>query len=388
MHMLQWSFHIRDIGVEGLETLTYSEAQQKDQLLSLKQRYQCDEIFYLATCNRVEFLLVSPTEFKSTTPDFTQLKPEILTDVQTITHYWLKVCCSLDSVVFGENQILGQVKKAFSELQRQDLVGVQISKFMNLIFRESKWIRSHSNLSRIQTSVSSVAAKKVTSELKKNGKILLVGFGETNQLVYKYLRKKQKYSISVTNRTLSKVESGVDSKTQILPWAQFAKNDLSQVDVVILALTGQKNILDAAKLKVLKPKIVLDLSVPANADEKLVEKTSQYIGLNEIKNIAEKNKENSQELVKEIEQLVQLSLKKILSDFSRKSLDQIITSNLQKTKEIHTNAFIENQDLLKGLSNEQLEAIKILSERLIKKINHIHLKSIKQVYSDLTDTGV
>ena len=121
MNLLQWSFHIRDIGVEGLETLTFSEAQLKDQLLSLKQRYQCDEIFYLATCNRVEFLLASDTEFKTTTPDFTQLQPEVRNQTQDITQYWLKVCCSLDSIVFGENQILGQVKKAFSELQNQNL---------------------------------------------------------------------------------------------------------------------------------------------------------------------------------------------------------------------------------------------------------------------------
>lgn len=387
MYLLQWSFHIRDIGVEGLETLTFSEAQIKDQVLSLKQRYHCNEVFYLATCNRVEFLLASTSPFQNLKPDFTQLKPTVRDSILEITNYWLKVCCSLDSIVFGENQIIGQVKKSFIHLKSQGLVGPILSKFMNFIFRESKWIRSHSRLSRIQTSVSSVAAKKVTSEFSDSSKILLVGFGETNQLVYKYLRKKQKYQISVCNRTLSKVEAATDSKTQIISWNDFAENKLEAFDVVILAVSGKKNLLDSQNLKKLKPHLVLDLSVPANADEQIVSQYCPYIGLNEIKNIVEKNKEASMDLIQEVEFLVNESTEKVLFDLSKKSLDQIITHNLERATQIQEQAFLEHEDLLKDFTPDQLETIKVLSDKLIKKINHIHLKSIKQVYSDLTQTA-
>ena len=380
---LQWSFHIRDIGVDGLETLTYSEAQLQDQIYSLKQRYQANEVFYLATCNRVEFLLYSQKSFTSTLPDFTQLKPQVKTNLKDITNYWLSVCCSLDSIVFGENQIIGQVKKAFSNLQKKQLLGAEISKFMHLIFRESKWIRNNSSLARIQTSVSAVVAKRIQSLFKNEGSVLLVGFGETNQLLYKYLKKKQKYKILITNRTLSKVEAAASAETQIIPWDHFSKNDLPRVDVVCLAVSNKKNILDLAKLSSLQPQYVFDLSVPANAEADLVNKTSQYIGIDEIKAAVEKNKQESVALIQEVGVLVQSSCQKILSDLSKKSLDDIITINIQKSIEIHQKT-LENE-LFKTLNSDQLEVVKLWSEKLVKKINHIHLSSIKEVYSELTN---
>jgi len=342
------------------------------------------ECFYLATCNRVEFLILADenvsSKFSKSKPHFTQIKPKVFTKLEDITTHLLEVACSLDSVVFGENQILGQIKTAFTEQQKQKLVGAGLSKVLNLVLREAKKIRTETQLSRLQTSISSVAGKMIHQTLKNKASVLLVGYGETHKLLHKYLEKKNFKNITVTNRTASKISAN-DLGCKTLSWSKFLNTNLEKYDVISFATASQEMILTKDMLNVSQPKMVVDLCIPPNADAKVVQSAeADYLGLDRIQKILSKDKREATLLKRQLKSHISESVFSILSDLSIQSIHSLITGNIQKSIQIHEEHL--NNDLEKffgSLTFEQKAGLAQWSEKLIKKINHVHLKTYKEV---------
>ncbi len=378
MNFQLWSFHIRDIGVDGLKDLTFPREQYPNFIRQILRDISAAQCFYLATCNRVEFLIASSHAIPKR-PHFTKHKPKTFSSKPEILLHLLEVACSLDSVVFGENQILGQIKLAFAEQQKNKLIGSELSRLMALVLREAKDIRTQTQLSRLQTSVSSVAAKLINTKTHKKSKILLVGYGETHKLLHKSLEKKGFQNIAATNRTNSKLDS--EQNIQKVTWSDFLNANLNSYDVISFATAAEKPLLTADILKQTHAKLIMDLCVPANAEEKLVKShDAVYIGLDEIQKILSKDKSEALVLKKQLQEIIQASTQKIMADLSVYSIQNLITANIQKSFEIHEQSLTQDLDeLTSKLSFEQKAILANWSEKLIKKINHIHLKTYKEV---------
>lgn len=384
MNLLLWSFHIRNVGVDGLKEISKSPEQTPTFIKQLLRDLGAKECFYLATCNRVEFLILADEnaslKFYKSKPNFTQIKPKIFTRIEDISMHLLEVACSLDSVVFGENQILGQIKTAFTEQQKQKLVGPGLSKVLNLVLREAKKIRTETQLSRLQTSISSVAGKMIHQTLKNKASVLLVGYGETHKLLHKYLEKKNFKNVTVTNRTASKVSvNDLDCKT--LSWNKFLEASFEKYDVISFATASQESLLTKEMMTAAQPKMIVDLCIPPNADAKLVQsKKADYLGLDHIQKILSKDKKEATLLKRQLKGHISESVFRILSDISIQSIHSLITGNIQKSIQIHEESL--NNDLEKFFGNltfEQKAGLAQWSEKLIKKINHVHLKTYKEV---------
>lgn len=376
MNLLLWSFHIRNVGVDGLKEITKSPEAAPAFIRQLLKDLNAKECFYLATCNRVEFLILSEQNLSRVRPGFTDLKPQTFNRLDNITSHLLEVACSLDSVVFGENQILGQIKNAFTEQQKQKLVGPGLSKVLNLVLREAKKIRTETQLSRLQTSVSSVAGKIIHQKLKNKASVLLVGYGETHKLLHKYLEKKNFKNVTITNRSAVK-----DINTEILPWSEFLKGNLEKFDVISFATSSEQKILTKEMLVASKPQMVVDLCIPPNADAKLTTSNkAEYLGLDQIQKILSKDKKEAAQLKKQLKAFVAQSVLNVLSDLSIQSIQSLITDNIQKSLKIHEESLSNGLESFFGpLTLEQKLGLAQWSEKLIKKINHVHLKTYKEV---------
>jgi glutamyl-tRNA reductase len=381
VNLLLWSFHIRNVGVDGLKEISKTPEHTPAFIKQLLRDLNAKECFYLATCNRVEFLILSdeaiPTKTK---PHFTNLKPKTFNRLDDIATHLLEVACSMDSVVFGENQILGQIKAAFTEQQKQKLVGPGLSKFLNLVLREAKKIRTETQLSRLQTSVSSVAGKLVHQTLKNKASVLLVGYGETHKLLHKYLEKKNFKDITVTNRTSSKLNSQ-DLNCKTISWNDFLNADLAKFDVISFATSSEHTLLTKEMLVAAKPQMVVDLCIPPNADAKITTHAkAQYIGLDQIQKILSKDKKEASLLKKQLQTHVSQSVLNLLSDLSIQSIHTLITGNIEKSLKIHEESLAYGLENVFGtLTFEQKVGLAQWSEKLIKKINHVHLKTYKEV---------
>src|SRR5690606_41126665 len=97
-------------------------------------------------------------------------------------------------------------------------------RFLNLILRETKKIRTETQLARLQTSISSVAGKMVHQKIGNKASVLLVGYGETHKLLHKYLEKKGFANITVTNRTAANINYQ-DLNSKVLEWDKFLRAD-------------------------------------------------------------------------------------------------------------------------------------------------------------------
>lgn len=380
MNLLLWSFHIRNVGVDGLKEISKSPEAAPTFIKQLLRDLNAQECFYLATCNRVEFLILSEQNLSKKRPHFTQLKPKTFSRLDDITTHLLEVACSMDSVVFGENQILGQIKNAFTEQQKQKLIGPGLSKVLNLVLREAKKIRTETQLSRLQTSISSVAGKIIHQKLKNKASVLLVGYGETHKLLHKYLEKKNFKNITVTNRTTSKISSK-DLHVNTLPWNEFLSGNLEKYDVISFATSSEQKILTKEMLTSSKPEMVVDLCIPPNADAKLsTANKAEYLGLDQIQKILSKDKREAAQLKKQLKTHISKSVLSVLSDLSIQSIQSLITSNIQKSIQIHEESLANGLENIFGqLTFEQKVGLAQWSEKLIKKINHVHLKTYKEV---------
>lgn len=387
MNLLLWSFHIRNVGVDGLKTITKS-IEQIDTLRSVMDSVGASECYYLATCNRVEFLFYTSGEFIDHPPAFTDLKPEVFNTLDRVTQHMMEVACSMDSVVFGENQILGQIKTAFTEQQKRRMVGPGIARFLNLILRETKKIRTETQLARLQTSVSSVAGKMIHQKIGNKASVLLVGYGESHKLLHKYLEKKGFTNISVTNRTAANINSQ-DLNCQIVKWDNFLKANLEHFDVVSFATASTDPLLTKEMLKVINPKLVVDLCIPPNADKHLVaaESSAAYLGLDYIQQVLSKDQQEADELKTLLRGHISSSVLKILSDLSVHSINDLITVNIQKSLRIHEEHLINLDSVFDNLTVEQKLSLAQWSEKLIKKINHVHLKTYKEVVNAVQTQG-
>src|SRR5690606_3532241 len=157
-------------------------------------------------------------------------------------------------------------------------IGPGLSNILNLVLRESKKIRTETQLSRLQTSVSSVAGKIIHQKLKNKAAVLLVGYGETHKLLHKYLEKKNFKNIAITNRTASRIPQDLNCET--LSWGDFLKADFGHYDVISFATSSEHKILTKEMLAKSKPQMIVDLCVPPNADSKLASAhKTDYLGL-------------------------------------------------------------------------------------------------------------
>jgi glutamyl-tRNA reductase len=198
--------------------------------------------------------------------------------------------------------------------------------------------------------------------------------------LHKYLEKKNFKNITVTNRTAAKI-SPEELGCATLSWSQFLNADFAKYDVISFATASQETVLTKDMLIAAQPKMVVDLCVPPNAEAKLVQSAkADYLGLDHIQKILSKDKKEAALLKKQLKGHISESVFRILSDLSIQSIHSLITGNIQRSIEIHEEHL--NNDLEKffgTLTFEQKAGLAQWSEKLIKKINHVHLKTYKEV---------
>ena len=189
-------------------------------LAELKEQFKFAELMYTATCNRVMYFFHSDQEIDAPfiTEFFQHINPNLeastLADlIETVSHYqgleaiehFLEVASSIDSLVIGERQILGQLKTAYDNCKSWGFIGDNLRLAMDYAIVSAKAVYSKTKIGDKPVSIVSLAIQKLLrANLPKDSRILMIGAGQTNALVAKFLAKHQFENVSVFNRTLAK----------------------------------------------------------------------------------------------------------------------------------------------------------------------------------------
>ena len=268
------------------ERFAFAEARVPDALRALRDSGLTTEGVVLSTCNRVEIYVATPLP-----PDqaFSEIRKFLLThhaydgalgdELYTLAEphslrHLFKVAAGLDSMVIGETEIFGQLKKAYDLAFTHKHTGALLNKAFQRAFNVAKHIRTETNIQRGSVSVMSAAvelAEKIFSSLADH-EVLIIGAGDTSEKTARALQSRGVTKITVTNRSLDRataLAAALGGRT--VPFEQWPEA-FEHIDIAISSTAAPQPILDRARLEPLmkrrkhRPLLLIDIAVPRDID--------------------------------------------------------------------------------------------------------------------------
>lgn len=277
------------------EKVAFSGEQLPEALLRLKQSSELDELCILSTCNRTEIYAIDSDansddivrwlcEFHQI--DLQSLKSSIYSfrDDDAVSHI-MRVAAGLDSMVLGEPQILGQMKEAFSIAVDTGTIGTQLNHLSQNTFRIAKKVRTDTAIGETNVSVASTAVNLATNLFGnlEQCKVLLIGAGETIELVAKHLQQAGISHFVVANRTLSNAERLANEINGSYTDLSRLHDHLGEIDLVFSSTGSQLPILGKGMVeRVIKerkhrPIFMVDLAVPRDIEPEISDLPDIYL---------------------------------------------------------------------------------------------------------------
>lgn len=296
--------------VEIREKLAFSPRKLAEANRKLKESSSLEENLILSTCNRVEIYALSNQDrdhvndiedflsrFHNLDTSAYKDKFYIYRDKEVVEHLF-KVASGLDSLVIGEMEILGQVKKAYQEARESLSTGKVLNRLFEKALNTAKKIRTETFICRGSVSVSSAAvrlAEKILGELKDKT-ALIIGTGAVGEQLLLYLKKNGIKSVFVTNRTLEKAQSvAVRFSASAFAFEDF-KNRLIEMDIVIASTGAPHCIIRKEDIAYIMPKrkqkplFIIDLAVPRDVEAEVNGIDNVYLyNIDDLENIVDEN---------------------------------------------------------------------------------------------------
>lgn len=387
--------------IELRERTAFDDAALPDALTHLVDANLIEEGMIVSTCNRVEILASTAIEpyrgFDRLTAflgeyhrlDENQLRQHLYSraDHQAI-HHVFRVASSLDSLVVGESQILGQVKQAYQHAVDAGTVGRVLSQLMHRAISVAKRVRTETGISHKPVSISSVAvelARKVHGDLADNT-VLLVGAGEMGELAARNLMEQGAGRLILTNRTADRAESlarefggGVvdfGALYDVLPAADVIICSTSAPDYVIQRAETRKSL----RARRRGPLLFIDISVPRNVDPDVATLDDVFLfDIDDLQSVIDSNLQEREREARAAEQIVEAEVQHFVKQLKTFDLGPSVEEVKNLIYQLAVHEYNRTRKRLGTLTPEQEKAIQeILIPALVNKLSHpviIHLRN-------------
>jgi glutamyl-tRNA reductase len=308
------------------EKISFNPDRLSVALKEMLSAVQCREVAILSTCNRTELYIVQEGDVKITQERLVQwlesyhnvpasiILPSLYwhQDQQAVNHM-MRVACGLDSLVLGEPQILGQMKQAYSQAKAAGSMALVMDRLFQRTFGVAKQVRTETEIGASAVSVAFASvnlAKHIFASLNKT-KVLLVGAGETIELVAKHLYENNVGKITVANRTIERAtKMAKQIGAEVITLAQIPEH-MSQADIVIsstgstLPIIGKGMVEKALTKRRHQPIFMVDLAVPRDIEEQVGDLDDVFLyTVDDLQSIIAQNLENRRKAAVEAESIV------------------------------------------------------------------------------------
>ena len=323
----------RSCPVEVRERFAFSEAAIPEALQRLRDSGLAEEAVILSTCNRVEVYAASPLASQEASERIQQflcdchnyrepVNGEIYArDEPHSVEHLFKVASGLDSMVLGETEILGQLKKAYELALQHRHTGSRLNKAFQRAFNVAKQIRTETNIQRGSTSVGSVAvelAEKIFSKLASHH-VMVLGAGDTSEKTARALLSRGAGSVVVSNRTHERaVALATALGGRAVPWDEWAEI-FPEVDIVISSTSAPHYVIERAQLEGLlkrrrhRPLLLVDIAVPRDIDPEINRLDDVYLyDIDDLQAIAEDYLKQRREDIARCEAIIQEKARSLL----------------------------------------------------------------------------
>jgi len=396
------AFTHHHIDLKSLGKLVICDQSLDSRLKNIQTELPVSEIFYIGTCNRVEFVFLTKekTDKEFVTRFLTVLDmglpPEFMERfLDNVTVYeneeafnhLLRTSCSLESLVVGEKEILAQIRKAYENCRDAGFTGDYMRMIMDRVVKTAKEVYTHTNISKNPVSVVSLAYRKLKElNMCGNSRVLIIGAGETNQNIAKYLNKHKYSNFSIFNRTLSKAETlAAELNGKAYPLSDL-ENFTAGFDVIITCTGSTEAIIDEELYaKLLNgdtgKKVIVDLAIPNDVAPAVIHNNLvHYIEVESLKEVARKNiQERYNELV-HAEDIINNNITEFFTVLKQRRIELAMQEVPRKIKEIKNTAlngvFADEISQMDEASREVLERVMNYMEKKCISVPMIMAKEI------------
>jgi glutamyl-tRNA reductase len=383
--------------VEVRERLAFNDDALRDALTTLVGRKEITEAMILSTCNRVEVVAESPDDrfIRDFLCDFHRISPDSVSkhlysfrNAEAIRHVF-RVAASLDSMMVGEPQILGQVKEAYRIATDAGTVGMHLSALMSRAFAVAKKVRSETGISQAAVSVSYAAvelAKKIFGSL--SGKVvMIIGASKMGELAAKHLNRAGVSSVLVTNRTFERaVELAKVFQGAAIPFEHFTDH-MDRADIIISSTGASHFIIDRALAEQIihrrknNPVFFIDIAVPRDIDPAVNEIDNAFLyDIDDLQQVIDMNLKERMKEASRAEEIVDSEVQAFCTKMQSREVVPTIVQLKDTLEKLRRDEIERNRRQLKDLSPEQ--AVDQITQALVNKILHHPIAHLKQMAND------
>jgi glutamyl-tRNA reductase len=386
--------------IELRERIAISREDLPDTTRALAAMPGVSECMIVSTCNRVELLAAVDSPTTSLTGflesqfgiEAAQIEPHIYEyrDAEAVNHLF-RMAASLDSMVVGEPQILGQVKEAFAVAKASGTVAGQLEHLLQSAFAAAKKARSETGIGSNSVSIASVAvdlARKIFGSLQGRT-VFLVGAGKMSELAARHLVQQGAGAILVTNRTHERARRMAEEfqgavVPQVVPFEELYET-ASSADIVISSTGAPHHIFRPEHGQAFlhrrrnRPMFFIDIAVPRDVDPAMNKLDGIFVyDIDDLQQVAAAHMEERSREAMDAETLIAVEVERFQQRQRTVNLAPAIVALQRKAEEIRQGELHRIHARLGTLTPEQVAAVEALTRGLMNKFLHPPMQAIKQ----------
>src|SRR5690554_1906759 len=360
------SYKKADEHVRGLFTLSN---ETKEQLIVQAKQQGLDSLLVISTCNRTElygfaehpFILIKLlTDFsKGTVDDFHQVG--YVYKNQEAVSFFFEVATGLDSQILGDFEIISQIKTSFIQSKSLGMSSAFMERLINSAIQASKRVKTETEISSGATSVSFAAVQYILKEVEQVSEknILLFGTGKIGRNTCENLVKHTKNDhITLINRTKDKAQKIAGKFNLIVKDYADLQEEIQKTDVLIVATGAQNPTIDKELLNLKKPLLILDLSIPKNVNENVLEAEGvELVHLDQLSQMTDDTLEKRKQYVPQAMQIIEEIKDEFITWTQARKFAPTIHALKAKLEEIKENELKYQKKKLENFDEEQANII-------------------------------
>jgi glutamyl-tRNA reductase len=396
------AFNHHSTRIKNLDEIFVDETVLTERLQAIKSELKAQGIMYLATCNRMEFLFSSQqTSTKDEAgkllrilhPEWKSEKVEkfaksaLIYNGEAAVRHVFNVASSLDSLVVGEREIITQVRNAYDWSQAQGLTDDFIRILMRKTIETAKKVYTDTKIAERPVSVMSLACRKLQEwRVSSNSRVIMIGAGQTADVLVKYMSKHGFTKFVVFNRTLKHAKE-LAAKYNIEAYPLKELETYNQgFDILITCVQSSKPIVNKVLFEKLRNgektiKTIVDLGLPFNVDKKVLTLDNiQHVTTASVEAIAKENMEGRKSEISAANTIIDAAVENFYKDIQGRKIERAMSIVPEKVHKIREQAMASVfSKEIEGLSPDSKELLEKVVDYLEKKYISIPMQLAKEI---------
>ena len=384
----------RDAPIHLLEKFTFKDLHHAHRLLL--EKAQLRECIIIQTCNRVEVFAISSDangqrllEQWASAVNLSNKEFENIVHVERgkdVIYHLLKLASGLDSLVVGEDQVLGQIRRALEFSRKNHYAGSHLQIIFDRAVKVGSRIRTHTGLNKGSVSIGSMAVRLAEEYFDNlnDKRIMLIGSGEGASLIAKSL-KQHHVNFMVTSRTFERAKSFADTVAGVPIPFESALEMFNDVNLIFVSTNAPYYLVtydrvEKARRNAKEGLLIFDLSNPRTVEDKVATiKKVKLINIDQISEIVEKNIRARKNEIQSAEKIINNEMESVDSLLKRRKVEPIVVSIFKNVDVIRERELKKALSIIgKSLGPKEAKTIEELSYALVEGILSTPMNNLRK----------